>query len=296
MDRKFVKKDADLFNLLIDYRVISVSQLACLHFPSRQMARRKIRELVEVGLIQISARGYGISAGRPENLISLTDSAVKLLEDHEIIIPGLFKERVNTIEPSHVEHQLLLNWVRINTQDAGERIPQINIRFLSPVFDRQSYIFKKEDTKSENGLVPDGIFTISHNEQDKALLFLLEIDMGTETLSSKNPTTTDIRKKITGYQHIFSSRSYKQLNGRLNSNFHGFRVLFIANTETRLRQLCKLVKSIKSTSFIWLTDKNSVFKNGISNKIWIKGGEIEKDRYSILGSTLATKTPIDTAN
>jgi len=296
MDRIFVKKYADLLNLLLDYGIISVAQLAYLYFPSRQMARRKIRKLTKSGLIQISTRGYGISAGRPENLIFLTDSAVKLLEDYEINIPGSLGDRKITIEPSQIEHQLLLNWVQINIQKVGERIPQINIRFLSPVFNHRDYVFKKENTHSENGLIPDGIFSIFHNELKKALLFFLEIDMGTETLSSKNPTATDIRKKITGYQHIFSSRSYKQLNGPLNSNFNGFRVLFVSNTETRLRQLCKLVKSMKSTGFIWLTDKNSTFKNGISDKIWIKGGEIDKERYSILGPSLATKIPIDTAN
>jgi len=296
MDNKLTIKEVDLLKLLLDYRIISVAQLSYLYFPSRQMARRKNRELAKAGLIQISARGYGISAGRPENLISLTDSAVKLLEDYEIIIPGSSKDKIKTIEPSQIEHQLLLNWTRINIQKMEERIPEINIHFLSSVFNHRDYVFKKENTHSENGLIPDGIFSIPHKEQGKALLFFLEIDMGTETLSSKNPIATDIHKKITGYQRIFSNQSYKQLNGRLNSNFHGFRVLFISSTETRLRQLCKLVKSMKSTGFIWLTDKNSVFKNGISDKIWIKGGEIDKDRYSILGSSLATKIPIDTAN
>ena len=296
MEKKLAQKKIDLLKAMLEYRISSVTQLAFLRFPSRQMARRKIRDLVKAGLIQISARGYGITAGRPENLISLTDSAVKFLENHEIIIPGPSKDRIKTIEPSQIEHQLLLNWIRINIQNVGERIPEINIRFLSPVFDRRSYVFKKEGANLENGLIPDGIFSISHKEQGKALLFFIEIDMCTETLSSKNPIATDIHKKITGYQRIFSNRSYKQLNGSLNCNFNGFRVLFIANTETRLRQLCKLVKSMKSTGFVWLTDKNLVFKKGVSDKIWIKGGEIEKERYSILGSTLATKIPIDTAN
>jgi len=296
MNYDIAQKDFDLLKLLLDYGIISVAQLAYLYFPSRQMARRKIRELAKTKLIQISMRGYGVTVGRPENLISLTDSAVKLLEDHEVIISGSLKDRINTIEPFQIEHQLLLNWVRINIQKVRERIPEINIRFLSPVFDRRSYVFKKEGANLENGLIPDGIFSISHKEQGKALLFFIEIDMCTETLSSKNPIATDIHKKITGYQRIFSNRSYKQLNGSLNCNFNGFRVLFIANTETRLRQLCKLVKSMKSTGFVWLTDKNLVFKKGVSDKIWIKGGEIEKERYSILGSTLATKTPIDTAN
>ena len=296
MNYDIAQKDFDLLKLLLDYRIISVAQLAYLYFPSRQMARRKIRALAKAGLIQISMRGYGVTVGRPENLISLTGSAVKLMEDYEIIIPESSKDRIKIIEPYQIEHQLLLNWVRINIQKVGERIPEINIRFLSPVFNHRDYDFKREDTHFKNGLIPDGVFSVSHNEQDKAILFFLEIDMGTETLSSKNPIATDIRKKIIGYQSIFSNRSYKQLNGSLNCNFNGFRVLFIANTESRLRQLCKLVKSMKSTGFIWLTDKNSVFKNGISDKIWIKGGEIDKERYSILGSSLATKIPIDTAN
>jgi hypothetical protein len=49
-----------------------------------------------------------------------------------------------------------------------------------------------------------------------------------------------------------------------------------------------------SSGFIWLTDQESMFNNGISDKIWIMGGDTEKGSYSILGPTLTFKNPLKT--
>ena len=50
-------------------------------------------------------------------------------------------------------------------------------------------------------MIPDGVFTISH--QEKTLLFFLEVDMGTETLASTKQGTGDVRQKIINYQSLF---------------------------------------------------------------------------------------------
>ena len=171
-------------------------------------------------------------------------------------------------------------------------IPPINTNFLSPVLNYNNYFLKIDDSQPNNSLIPDGIFSISHTKKSNSLLFFLEVDMGTETISSNNPTFKDIRKKIFCYQHIFKYQTYKKFENLLQDHFHGFRTLLVANSEHRLQQLCRLTKSISLTDFIWLTDKNSIIKNGISDKIWIKGGNIENERYSILGPSLTTKAPL----
>ena len=288
------RKNIDLLKLLLDYRIVSVAQITALCFPSRQMARRKIREFAKAKLINVTTRGFGPPSGRPERLISLSNSAVKILKDIGAIRSGLLLESFPSIEPRHFEHQLLLNWVRIYLNHAGECISQINTNFLSPLFHYKDYSFKTDDYQPESSPIPDGIFSISYEGQGRSLLFFLEVDMGTEIISSYNPASKDIRKKILCYQHIFKKQAYKKLEILFQCQFNGFRTLFVANTENRLQQLCKLTKSMTSTDFIWMTDRSSIFRNGISDKIWIKGGDIENNRYSILGPSLAIKTPLAT--
>jgi hypothetical protein len=41
------------------------------------------------------------------------------------------------------------------------------------------------------------------------------------------------------------------------------------------------------TDFIWITDKESVIKNGISAEIWTKGGKDNDGKFSILGNSSA---------
>lgn len=267
MDNKLTDKNIRLLKLFLDYRILTVAQITALCFPSRQMARRKIREFTKAGLINFTTQGFGPSSGRPERLIFLSNDAVKILKDIDAIRSGILLESFPSIEPRHFEHQLLLNWVRIYLNHAGECISQINTNFLSPLFHYKDYSFKTDDYQPDSSPIPDGIFSISYEGQGKSLLFFLEVDMGTETISSNNPVSKDIRKKILCYQHIFKKQAYKKLESLFQCQFNGFRTLFVANTEYRLKQLCKLTKSMTSTDFIWLTDKNSIFQNGISDKI-----------------------------
>jgi len=38
------------------------------------------------------------------------------------------------------------------------------------------------------------------------------------------------------------------------------------------------------SEFIWLAQSQAMFKEGVSGNIWVRGGNIESSRQSILGS------------
>jgi len=74
------KNDIEILKIIHDYGILSLTQLSSLCFPSRQMARRKIRELSKRGLIEIMYQYLGKSTGRPEQIISLNEQSLQILK------------------------------------------------------------------------------------------------------------------------------------------------------------------------------------------------------------------------
>ncbi len=268
---------------MAEYRILTTSQLTLLIFPSQQMARKKVRELRAVGLLTMAERPSDSSAGRPESLVCLTSLGLKVLKGSGEIDAGTAGDQITNLDFRSLGHQLLVNWVWIHLAQLVRQRSYLKVDFLSSSIDRGRCEISLPDSRIATSIIPDGIFSITDTKQGKSLLFFLEVDMGTETLSSSDTKTTDIRKKILSYQQVFRSGSYKQFEEILPALFRGFRTLFVANTEARSLQLCRLVRSVPATDFIWLADHNSLFKSGISARIWTKGGDTKSGLYSILG-------------
>jgi len=287
------RKDITALLTLAEYQVLTCSQLAILCFPSQQMARKKLRELAKAGLVEITHRSIGGSSGRPENVAYLSTKAVRILRELGEIDPGTIPDGITDIDLRELSHQLLINWIRIHLVHMKRQRSSLDINFLSPAVHKDYYQTSIDNPKLASSIIPDGIFSITDSRQDKSLLFFLEVDMGTETLSSSNPVTKDIRKKILCYQYMFRAELYKRFEELLHVHFRGFRILFVADTKSRFHQLCKLVESMPQTDFVWLADRNSMFESGISAGIWAKGGNAKMGCYSILGPSQAFKYSLE---
>ena len=256
------------------------------------MARIRTRYFYDAGLVEILHQEFAGGRGKPEGIIFPTEKAIRILNNSEL---ATGKEGITlpAINLRNLNHQLLINWVRIHLTSMENQIPQLSVKYLSSFAEMDAYHIDIVNSKLGNVLIPDGIFSISYEPQQKSLLFFLEADMGTETLTSQNPSRNDFRRKILEYQHIFQSQLYKRFESIFGCQFNGFRTLVVADSKSRLSQLCRLAKSMKSTGFIWLTDKDSIFANGISDLIWFKGGDAEAGPFSIIGSTLTFKNLIE---
>jgi hypothetical protein len=292
MTKGFVSKDSEVLKTLSDYGLLTISQLAILCFPSRQVTRKRTKDLARKGLIELIHRDFSHISGRPESIVRLSPKSLKLLSESEYRYREITWQHSFETGVHDIEHKLLINWTRLHLDLMERKASHLKAHFLSPQLDQRLYQINLADSYLGLSLIPDGIFSLSNTQQNKSLLFFLEVDMGTETLSSSRTETKDVRKKILSYQHIFKQRLYKRFENVFQSSFKGFRTLFMADTTTRQKQLCRLTQSIKSTNFIWLTDKESLFSNGISDRIWVKGGEEKEERYSILGPSLAFKCPL----
>lgn len=300
MDSKLNKGDKQILSFIALYRILTVSQLAALTQRSRQVIRRRLRYLSGEELIINRMRGYGRSSGRPEEIVLLAEKAASILKSE-----GLFSESIPLISPKNidaiaVDHDLLINWFYIHLIQVENSIPDLTIEPRSPGFlikDHGVHAFfdpririDSEDDFIE--FIPDGIFTIWHKGLEKGLLFFLEVDMDTEPVASVDRNSKDIRQKILNYQTTFRSGYYKRFEDIFNFKFNGFRLLFLTNSSARSASLCRLIQEMPPSDFIWLTNQEKMFSEGLSAEIWVRGGKMDQAPQSILGSDRATQTPV----
>ncbi len=215
------ESDCRTLEHLAEYRILTMAQLAAILRKNKPAVRKRIRDLRKEGFVEVTANEFGQSFGRPESLLGLTEQGADILKENKLIAKDVLYENVGPVSPRLIDHQLLLNWFRIHLNQTQRVLPRVGIRFLaynSPVVPRRpdgrvittdcSPIGRK--TTQEVKFTPDAVFVTTDAVEGKTLLFFLEVDCGTETLSSPQRDMKDIRQKILNYQWYFQSLKYKR--------------------------------------------------------------------------------------
>jgi hypothetical protein len=293
------KNDRKLLTAIAEYGVLTVKQLSALTDRSGQVLRGRVRDWEREGYIITKPQGYGRGRGRPEDVIFLDGKASALLAEEGI--PTAHGSRERPGDSFCLDHRLLTNWFRIHLLQIEKVIPQVSVKYLSP----NSLPFPeniKESWLPEHipndkpgkavEFIPDGIFSITNSEaEQKTLLFFLEVDMGTETIASTDRGPKDVRQKILNYQTLFRRGLYKEYEPMFDAKLNGFRLLFLANSARRSIKLCRLVREMRPSDFIWLADQEKMFSQGLAAKIWTRGGRDDSPPESIMGR-LFRNTPV----
>ncbi len=193
MSIRLTKDDYELFSSVAEYRVLSVSQLKILLGRNNRALRRRLDALRAAGHVHLAQAGFG-RRGRPETLVSLAGPGVELLRRRGTLPTGIADAHVIGDDFKPLHHQLLVNWFRIHLVHVERMSPRLAVRFLaptSPFLERgpgdkappAGNILLENRSGQRVGFTPDGVFTVTDNEQSKALLFFLEVDRGTERAS-----------------------------------------------------------------------------------------------------------------
>ena len=218
-----------------------------------------------------------------------------MLREHAILDPTSPDDRVMAGEMTRrPDHQLLVNWFRIHLAELERILPRLTVRFLTPTspFDPRKddglpFVYDRVQLDPEDanpvGFTPDGVFSIHDSEEGKALLFFLEVDMGTEPQTSPSGVSRNPRDKILRYQAYFRQKGYKRYEKMWECSLGGFRLLFLTNTPTRMAKIGRLVQDTPPGGFVWVTDQERIFRQGLADAIWTRGGHLEKPPESILG-------------
>lgn len=306
MTSELINGDQDLLTLLRRHVVLSMGQIAILQGRSKQVLRRRTQVLREARLIQSVVSGLSHRKGRPESLLMLTAEGAAVLSEPDGGEDGRFDPRPPGPNARCLEHQLLINWFHIHLVHLERSQPRLAIRFfpalhhpiqvtgeVSVAGSDQSARHSGADEHARS--VPDGVFTITDGQCGKTLLFFLEADLGTETLASRKRSPGDVRQKILNYRAEFRVGGYKRYGGTTSSSLNGFRVLFVTQSATRFAALCRLVAATSPSDFVWVTEERRMFAQGLSGRIWARGGHSDAEPQSILGNSLACDCPIPDA-
>jgi len=299
---KINQKDWKILTSLAEYRMLLVYHLAALDRRNIQSLRRRLCYLETEGLVCITARDFGKNRGRPEQRISLAVKGVDMLKSEGFLDADISAEFVTAEKIRCIDHHMLMNDLRIQLVQIQRIASQLSVRFLTttspteqvasgsrPLIHEKIQTFNKPSRWV--GFTPDGVFSISQPAVNKTLLFFLEVDMGTETLVRAGMSGYDVRQKIINYKIYFVREQYKRYEQIWNCQLHGFRLLFLTHSRARSDVMCKLVREMSPSGFIWLTDRKRLLSGGIWANIWAGGGQNNLPLQSILGNQAPDPTP-----
>ncbi len=253
MTKELSPKELALLAALAEYRVLSAGQISALGLASRQMARRRISDLAKSGHIGVVHQPFRGLAGRPENVVFLRTAGVELLKNRGELDRKVPDDVLTKVDFQTLGHQLQINWFRIRRSIIGQQRPNLVVNYLSPTHhhDRCSKELRRVRPRGRCDSRRN-ILQCSETNSGKSLLFFLEVDMATETLSSRNSQTKDIQKKIQSYQHMLANCGYREFEEALGGKFKGFRTLFCnALSEPRLRSAMPISEGrVRAADFI----------------------------------------------
>ena len=69
-------------------------------------------------------------------------------------------------------------------------------------------------------------------------------------------------------------------------------MLFLSNSVERATQLCQLIEEMRPSSFIWVTDQERMFRQGLADRIWTAGGNRDRSLETILNEEMRRPSPI----
>lgn len=291
--------DILFLKLLAEYRVLTFNQIAAIYNISPRAARKKAKTIFSEKLISIMPMNFGQGKGRPENLITISSAGVSALYASKTLDEKVSLERILFRDYQRIEHELLVNWFRIHLMHIEKQAPELSVDFISPM---TPFLQLRKDGSplisdivtiggQDRTFVPDGVFSIAHKNQQKRLLFFLEVDMGTESIISSNGKTDTISQKVLNYSSYHASGGYKRYQRKWDCALNGFRVLFVTNTPQQKETISRFLRESRSNDFVWVTDQKQIFQHGLGANIWARGGHTETSPHSIIGPTLAQELP-----
>ena len=299
---QFSHSDQEILVSIAEHRVLTVHHLTILHQRNASALRRRLKILHAHSLIEIASRPFGRSRGRPESLVSLCEGGVDLLKAEGVIDAALSNDRATAERIGCVDHELLVNDFRTQLVQLKRVIPALTIRFfsaMSPLLPRgsQGQPLVRERIEFDDGLddeiefVPDGVVAMTHAELRRTLLFFLEADRGTEPRNSTRRDRRGIRQKIVNYQTYFAAQEYKRYEKIMKCQLRGFRLLILTENRVRFAALCRLVRVMPPSDFVWLAFRESLLEEGVWAPIWAAGGKVDGPLQSVLGSRMPNPCP-----
>ncbi len=295
-DYRLMERDVQVILDVYKYRYLSVSQITSLHFPSVQMARRRLRLLTADGYLA------GFTApGITERMYYLDRRGAEAVTSY-LQVPGgrsggLKWSRSARAPKDYyfLKHFLQNSDFRIILTKACSA-PDSDIDLLGYIPEYYSEKTGKGgvvkyikdfvcDIRNPARLIhhtPDSVFALERG--GKSALFFLEIDRGTEVLT--NPEKGFL-KCLQFYLNYWVGNKYQRYGEDFNCEpFKAFRALFVTTSQTRVDNMRQAAARVHVDppmvkKFIWLTTDDELSQETIFQPIWHSADITDSSYYKI---------------
>jgi hypothetical protein len=292
-DYRLMERDVQVILDVYKYRYLSVSQITSLHFPSVQMARRRLRLLTADGYLA------GFTApGITERMYYLDRRGAEAVTSYlRAPIGGLKWSRSARAPKDYyfLKHFLQNNDFRIILTKACSA-PNSEIDLLGYIPEYYSEKTGKGgvvkyikdfvcDIRNPARLIhhtPDSVFALERD--GKSALFFLEIDRGTEVLT--NPDKGFL-KCLQFYLNYWVDGKYQRYAEDFKCEpFKAFRTLIVTTSQTRANNMRQAARDVyvdppQVKRFIWLTSDDMLDQDAIFQPVWQSADITDSSYYKI---------------
>jgi hypothetical protein len=281
---QLTSRDLAVLRAVNRYRYLKTSQIQRLLFPEAatlQTTRRRLRKLAHpawgyLGRISGSAQA---GDGRPEMAYCLGEAGAALLNGMgEPLVPYPCSRPAGGGRHLFLEHALGISEFRVSLELALREQPVIALQRFVHEDELKTHLrrgIKKDAYKLYNRLPhprtqreyvvhPDALLVLAargqpaKDKQKKQRLFFLEVDRGTEPLRV-------IRDKVIGYQLFRQSGAFRKFG-----DFADFLVLFVTNSERRVRNLRETLTDVPGEADVWIAQDTKISKDTVlKGAVWL---------------------------
>lgn len=287
---KFTERDSQILLTLYKHRFLTISQLQTVHFPSLQTAYRRLRVLREVGLVSSFAVPH-----IDESIFAVARKGMTSVAVSLGVNPENLKWADTKAKPRDyyfMRHFLAINDFRIALKTACDGSQLKLLGFIPDYYGEKTdrggvtkyikdVICDIETEREEISHTPDGVFALEKN--NKAALFFLEIDRGTEVVSNSDK---GVLKSLRFYLSYLLHGKYQRYAKDFKvDSFRGFRSLYVTTTDARMQNIRLATESLsipqKAKRFHWITTFERLERDGAFGSIWVSIDPNDSHNYQI---------------
>jgi len=289
---KITDRDIRVVHSIYKYKYLSGSQIQRLHFPSETTRNRRLRRLIDEGLVE------------PFEILNIPERIFRISRDGARLVASRLGVDVEDLlwtsslkKPKDyyfIRHFIKLNDVRITLELATQDGP-VSLRGFIP-----EYYGKKESSGSVHKYVRDATFDIvnphehiphtpdavfSLEKTRRPALFFLEVDRGTETLSNPQKGVLKMVRFYLGYLANGDYRGYSE-DFKTDEAFSSFRALIVTTSEERVENMRSAASSLpqqvhRGLRALWCTTFDQLAPGTVLTPIWVSLHEDDTDTYTI---------------
>jgi hypothetical protein len=275
MGAKLTMRDTNVILDVHKYRYLTATQIEKLHFPSMQMAWRRLHILTSLGFLKafttpnINERIFYLGKQGAEIAAGL------LGVDVEYLTPGKIPK-----DYYFLKHFLAINDFRILITKACQQ-SDLNLLGFIPEYigekTKEGYVKKyirdkvsdlMPSVNREYSHTPDAVFSLE--KDGKPALFFLEIDRGSEIVADPEK---GFLKCIVFYLHYWREKKWIRYNEDFQREFRTFRLLVVTTGNERLTHMREAVTNLSFPDsqvkrFLWGTIQNWLRVETVFDPIW----------------------------